>query len=172
MKSFIAVLVLATAASAWHGPVDTPEVQHAKAQHRAAHDAALSGHSIAAPAWHAAAAPAWHGAPAAAAHGPVDTPEVQHAKAQHLAAHAAAAHSSAGHGWNGAPAHDWHGAGAWHGPQHIPVIHNGVPVETPEVQHARAVHLAALSGSAGAGHWAPAHEDDGSYKPHWDHHHY
>ncbi|XP_055615365.1 pupal cuticle protein-like [Toxorhynchites rutilus septentrionalis] len=194
MKAFIAVFVLATAASALqHFPADTPEVQHAKAQHLAAHAAARSGHSIAAPAWHPAApawhaaAPAWHGAPAAV-HGPVDTPEVQQAKAEHLAAHAAArsghslpvaAHAwnaapVAAHAWNAAPvaAHDWHGAGAWHGPQHIPVIHNGVPVETPEVQHARAVHLAAHSGVVGAGHWAPSHEDDGSYKPHWDHHHY
>ncbi|KAL3273254.1 hypothetical protein HHI36_014708 [Cryptolaemus montrouzieri] len=34
----------------------------------------------------------------------------------------------------------------WHGPQHMPVLdHNGVPIDTPEVQHARKEHLAALA---------------------------
>ncbi|XP_058448134.1 histidine-rich protein PFHRP-II-like [Malaya genurostris] len=163
MKVFIvgSVLLLASAASAsyWnYVPADTPEVAHAKAQHLAAHQAARG----------------LHGA------GPIDTPEVQHAKAQHFAAHAAA---RAGHSiphpapaWHAAPAvhaHAWHGAGAWHGPQHIPVIHNGVPVETPEVQHAKAAHLAALHAAGAGSHWSPAgHEDDGSYKPHWDAHNY
>ncbi|XP_053697486.1 pupal cuticle protein-like [Sabethes cyaneus] len=162
MKSFIvgSVLLLATAASAapsyWHYvPADTPEVAHAKAQHLAAHQAARG----------------------LAGAGPIDTPEVQHAKAQHFAAHAAA---RAGHAipapvpaWHGAPAAPaWHGAGAWHGPQHIPVIHNGVPVETPEVQHAKAAHLAALHAAGSGGHWVGGHEDDGSYKPQWDAHNY
>ncbi|XP_021695066.1 cuticle protein 2 [Aedes aegypti] len=159
MKAFIvgSVLLLASAASAsyWHYvPADTPEVAAAKAEHFAAHQKARG----------------------LVGAGPIDTPEVQHAKAQHFAAHAAA---RAGHpvapvavpAWHAAPA--WHGAGAWHGPQHIPVIHNGVPVETPEVQHAKAAHLAALHAAGSGAHWgASAHyEDDGSYKPEYDNYH-
>ncbi|KAK9887749.1 hypothetical protein WA026_000063 [Henosepilachna vigintioctopunctata] len=34
----------------------------------------------------------------------------------------------------------------WHGPEHHPVLdHNGVPVDTHEVQHARKAHLAVLA---------------------------
>ncbi|XP_037815191.1 histidine-rich protein PFHRP-II [Lucilia sericata] len=184
-----------------HGgvPVDTPEVQHAKAAHYAAHAKALgaAGHGHGAPldtpevahakaAHFAAHAAASHGGPshAIAAHGyhvpvihngvPVDTPEVQHAKAAHFAAlakaSAAAVHSggddgswdgghiSGGHG--GPPthyatsAHHVHG-GPYHGPLHIPVIHNGVPVEPAEVQHARAAHLSALA--------AESHKSAGGY---------
>lgn len=42
-------------------------------------------------------------------------------------------------------------AAPWYGPQHVPVIGpNGVPLETPEVQAAKAAHLDALS-KAGSG---------------------
>uniref|UniRef100_A0A182PK21 Uncharacterized protein n=1 Tax=Anopheles epiroticus TaxID=199890 RepID=A0A182PK21_9DIPT len=119
-------------------PLDTPEVAHAKAEHAAAHAKAL-GHAY---------------APA----GPIpDTPEVAHAKAAHLAAHAAAranAHAVA----PVTVAHTQHHAA--HYPQHIPVIKNGVPVETPEVQHAKAAHFAAVAKAQG---YAPAHAH--SYYP-------
>lgn len=143
--------------------VDTPEVEHAKAAHFAAHAAARSGHAYA-PSAHYAAAPVIHNGV------PVDTPEVQHAKAAHFAAVAEAKSQaySAPHAvaeWNGAS------SGHYYGPQHIPVIHNGVPVETPEVQHAKAAHLAAVA-EAGArsydhGQWDNGHYDNG----HWDNGH-
>ncbi|XP_021711992.1 cuticle protein 2-like [Aedes aegypti] len=82
---------------------------------------------------------------------PHDTPEVAAAKAAHFAAHAAAGVGSGGHHW------DHHEAPIqkWHGPIHIPKIHKGVPVETPEVQHAKAFHAAAYAKVAGY-----AHHDD------------
>ncbi|KAK9694653.1 hypothetical protein QE152_g33387 [Popillia japonica] len=53
------------------------------------------------------------------------------------------------------------GGGHWTGPIHIPVIDgNGVPVEPPAVQHARAAHLAAVGDAAarsGAGHVGYGH---------------
>ncbi|KAK4875279.1 hypothetical protein RN001_011701, partial [Aquatica leii] len=113
-------------------PLDTPEVQHAKAAHfHAYNEAAARNHA--------------YGAPYAVAHvGIADTPEVQVAKAAHLAAHA---HARAQHG------HYRKRRGiAYHYPyaQHIPVIdHNGVPVETPEVQAAKAEHFAAHAKLAG-----------------------
>lgn len=78
--------------------------------------------------------------------------QVQQAKAAHFQAYAEAA-SRAGAG-----------AGSWghyrrrrdvYGGYHVPVIGpNGVPVDTPEVQAAKAKHLAALSaaGSRGGGY--------------------
>lgn len=114
--------------------VDTPEVQHAKAAHFAAHAAARAGHPIN-PAHYAHHVPVIHNGV------PVDTPEVQHAKAAHFAA-VAQAKSSAYHG---APATYAAPHGHYYGPQHIPVIANGVPVETPEVQHAKAAHYAAVA---------------------------
>ncbi|XP_055585878.1 cuticle protein 18.7-like [Uranotaenia lowii] len=188
MKAFVlgSVLLLASA-SAGYVPADTPEVAHAKAAHFAAHAAAHTGHH------YAPAAPAghwdnhhheqkWHGPlhfPKIHNGVPVETPEVQHAKAAHFAAIAKeGAHAPAYHGHDDhahwAPAHHEQ---KWHGPQHIPVIHNGVPVETPEVQHAKAAHLSALHGAhagsyAGGAHWGgpSGHEDDGSYRP--EHHNY
>jgi len=121
---------------------------------------------------------------------PVDTPEVQHAKAAHYAAlsQASAHGGAASHGsWDDGrydgrweqshSSHNSYASGYAHkGPIHIPVIHNGVPVEPAEVQHARAAHLNAV---AAAGHGAPAshggyyggngHEDDGQYHAHYDH---
>lgn len=149
-------------------PVDTPEVQHAKAAHFAAHAAA--GHAIA-PASHYSAAPAYHSghyaaAPVIANGVPIDTPEVQHAKAAHFAAVAEAqsrAHSAPAHY---APAH--YGQAHHSGAYHIPVIHNGVPVETPEVQHAKAAHFAAVAEAQGrSGHYD--HHDQ--YDHSWDNGH-
>ncbi|XP_005178026.1 histidine-rich protein PFHRP-II [Musca domestica] len=154
------------AAGHGHGaPLDTPEVSHAKAAHFAAHAAARSGHPGAAS--HAVAAHGFH-IPVIHNGVPVETPEVQHAKAAHFAAVAKAAatagpadHGDDGHydgrwdgdhagGHGGAPSHyatsaHHTPAGPYHGPLHIPVIHNGVPVEPAEVQHARAAHLNALA---------------------------
>ncbi|SPP83109.1 histidine-rich protein PFHRP-II [Drosophila guanche] len=169
-----------------HGaPVETPEVQHAKAAHFAAHAAARSGH---------VGAPIAHGnyhVPVIHNGVPVDTPEVQHAKAAHFAALSqASAHGSSGHSswddgrydgrWESSQSsHGGYAGGYAHnGPIHIPVIHNGVPVEPAEVQHARAAHLnavaAASHGGAGAhggyyGGAAGGHEDDGQYHSHYDH---
>ncbi|XP_023026348.1 cuticular protein 92F [Leptinotarsa decemlineata] len=145
-------------------PLDTPEVQLAKAAHFAAHAKARYGAPVV-PLLHygqplahnalpldtpeVAAAKAQHFhdyAVAAQRNGvsvghlqlapglPVDTPEVQHAKAAHFAAHAEAA--ARAHG-----SHYRRRRGVY--PLHYPVIdHNGVPVETPEVQAAKAHHFA------------------------------
>lgn len=168
-----------------HGvPHDTPEVAAAKLQHAAAHAEANAQHhhlwkrSL----WGGHQAAAWsHAAAPVQIHNgvPVDTPEVQHAKAAHFAAVAEAQSRDAHHGGHYAAGHydDGHYAAApvHSGAYHIPVIHNGVPVETPEVQHAKAAHFAAVaeaSARSGHGHggyhgdgggWA-AHSDDG----HWD----
>lgn len=165
-------------------PVDTPEVQHAKAAHAAAHAAAAakalhSGHH------HLYKRSLWaagHGhlaaAPVALTHAgvPVDTPDVQAAKAEHAAAHAKALagayHAGAGVAGAGPYAAAGHAGGygagyaGAHG-YHVPVLdHKGVPVDTPEVQHARAAHLAALAkASAAAG---PSSHDDGSYHGQYD----
>lgn len=47
---------------------------------------------------------------------------------------------------------------------------SGVPVDTPEVQHAKAAHFAAVAKAGGAAHGHYEHApyiygDDGSYKP-------
>ncbi|XP_055622334.1 cuticle protein 6-like [Toxorhynchites rutilus septentrionalis] len=98
---------------------------------------------------------------------PVETPEVKHAKAAHAAAHAKVAN----HAIYVPTAVDEHQAksvGAWYGPQHVPVIKNGVPIETPEVQHVKAAILSALA-TASVQSRTYGHEDDGSYKPHLYH---
>ncbi|XP_055526483.1 pupal cuticle protein [Wyeomyia smithii] len=170
-------------------PLETPEVQAAKAAHFAAHaeaKARLHRRSIYAGPWnhapaedarashwyhHEALVKKWNGPihiPVIHKGVPVETPEVQHAKAAHAAAYAkvhsgyAPAHE---HHYQ-EPVHEQHHApsyGAWHGPQHVPVIHNGVPVETPEVQHAKAAHYNALAEASAHSQHGP--EDDGSYKP-------
>lgn len=125
--------------------VDTAEVAHAKSVHFAA-VAKAGGHA------------AYGYAPLPVA----DTPEVAHAKAAHFAA-VAEAKSRTGSWDDGSYDGRWDGDnGAWNGRyayapswygQHVPVIHNGVPVETPEVQHAKAAHAAAhAEASARAGH--------------------
>jgi hypothetical protein len=140
-------------------PIETPEVQYAKAAHLAAHAEAKSrigyyGYAphnalpLDTPEVAAAKAQHFHDYAVAAqrnavyapytglygAH-PVDTPEVQHAKAAHFAAYAeAASRSGYGHG------HYRRRRGIYD--YHIPVLdHNGVPVETPEVQAAKAHHF-------------------------------
>ncbi|XP_026755065.1 pupal cuticle protein-like [Galleria mellonella] len=104
----------------------------------------------------------------------VDTPEVAHLKAAHAQAHAAA-HVNAAHGlaplghgalaplgaYAAAPLA--HGAGyaagygKWTGPPaHIQLTHDGqYVVDTPEVQHARAAHLAQYAAAAHAAAASP-----------------
>ncbi|KAI4461735.1 structural contituent of cuticle [Holotrichia oblita] len=163
-------------------PLDTPEVNAAKANHFAAYSQqhAALGQAL------TQSQPAGHGGYGGHGH---YRRKLQHAKAAHFAA-VAEASSRAGaaggayddgsyHGgyddgsydgrYDGAydgrydGAYDGrydggygHGGGQWTGPIHIPVIDgNGVPVEPPAVQHARAAHLAAVGDAAarsGAGH--------------------
>ncbi|XP_017776637.1 PREDICTED: uncharacterized protein LOC108562732 [Nicrophorus vespilloides] len=143
-------------------PVDTVEVQHAKAAHFAAKAEAHARngdyvHGVVG--YTGVVAPVAHHVPAIVNGVPVDTVEVQHAKAAHYAAKAQALNGHYSHGIVGytgvvAPvahhvpvvstyAHHY-APSVYTGPQHVPVIDaSGVPVETPEVQHAKAVHLAA-----------------------------
>lgn len=171
-------------------PVETPEVQHAKAQHFAAHAAARVGHPI-------APAQPIHGYHIPVIHNgvPVETPEVQHAKAAHYAALSEASSRASQGGYNDDGRYDgrYEGRydgrndggydGRWEndlgskysakGPIHIPVIQNGVPVEPPEVQHARAAHLNALAAAshnaANSRHYGGSYEDDGQYRPQYNH---
>ncbi|XP_017780673.1 PREDICTED: cuticle protein 2-like [Nicrophorus vespilloides] len=100
---------------------------------------------------------------------PIDTAEVQHARAAHFL-HKAEAEAQSGHDYyyedpsssykSYAPAAETYGYSTHtlHAPavynhggygssygyeQHVPLIVKGVPVDTIEVQHARAAHLAA-----------------------------
>lgn len=143
-----------------HVPADTPEVAAAKAAHLAVHAAAGSDAH-----WdhHAPQEKAWHGPlhhPVIEKGVPVETPEVKHAKAAHAAAHAKV--DKHDHHYD---SHDVKSEMAWHGPQHVPVIKNGVPVETPEVQKAKAAILSALATADSHSGHHHGHEDDGSYKP-------
>lgn len=114
---------------------------------------------------------------------PLDTPEVQAAKANHFAAYSQA-HANFGQALSQAQP-GGHGQGHYRKrrsiygggyvayPQHVPVIGpNGVPVDTPEVQHAKAAHFAALaeaSARAGpAGSYNDGSYDDGSYDGRYD----
>ncbi|XP_059608238.1 uncharacterized protein LOC132256072 [Phlebotomus argentipes] len=82
---------------------------------------------------------------------PTETPEVRHAKNQLLQKHAEASQHSDSEAQQG----DWqhyevheepaHAAQRWTGPVHVPVLLNGVPTETPEVQKARAQHEQKIS---------------------------
>jgi hypothetical protein len=152
------------------GPVDTPEVQHEKQIHFAAHQRALAGlpanpilyhPQLAQPAVpshyspaHYASAPQYskyhyEPAPAPVNGVPQDTAEVAHAKANHLAlvahakANAAPSHYAPAQYAQSAPSHYAPEAkyGAWQGPIHVPVIYNGVPEETAEVKAAKAKHF-------------------------------
>ncbi|XP_075983540.1 pupal cuticle protein-like [Anticarsia gemmatalis] len=171
--------------------LDTPEVAHAKAAHAAAHAQASTAHGAWAPAGGYIAGPAYgagahYGAPGVGLlkYGPaplahdgrvVDTPEVAHLKAAHIAAHhaahAGAAHGALAHAGAIAPlAYAGHGGGyaagygKWNGPQaHIQLTHDGqYVVDTPEVQHARAVHLHQYA--------AAAHAAAASPEEPWGHH--
>jgi len=164
-------------------PVDTPEVQHEKQIHFAAHQRALAGqpanpilyhpqlaHATAhAPSHYAPAKvhynsyPSKHYEPAPApVNGvPVDTAEVAHAKAAHFAqvAHAKANLAHGSH-YAPAPAHQAY-------PQHVPHIVNGVPEETYEVKAEKAKHFALVAAAQHkAAHYNP--HDDGSYKPSYE----
>lgn len=95
----------------------------------------------------------YQGPPAPLAHDGrvIDTPEVIHAKAAHLAAHAAEAAkaSSLGYGdYSDGKYEDYGGSyvapaqNIYHGPP-APLAHDGRVIDTPEVAHAKAAHLAA-----------------------------
>lgn len=110
------------------------------------------------------------------AYGPVDTPEVQHEKALHFAAHQRALQGLPANplvyhpqlAWKdnhyaAAPAAPVHSYNHWaHQPAPAPV--NGIPVDTAEVAHAKAAHLALVNEAkaklahSGA-HYAPAHDE-------------
>jgi hypothetical protein len=156
------------------GPVDTPEVQHEKQIHFAAHQRALQGlpanpilyhpqlaahntHN-----YHHAPAPspvhynkyAYEPAPAPVNGVPQDTAEVAHAKQAHLAlvahakAHAGPAHyAPAPAPYHSAPAHYAPAKQypVYSGPLHYPVIHNGVPEETAEVRAEKAKHFSLVA---------------------------
>nr|XP_031830395.1 pupal cuticle protein-like [Nomia melanderi] len=92
---------------------------------------------------------AYHGPPAPLAHDGrvVDTPEVAHAKAAHLAAHAAEAAKASPYApdYNDEYSAPYATAPlqvAYHGPP-APLAHDGRVVDTAEVAHAKAAHLAA-----------------------------
>ncbi|CAG9798427.1 unnamed protein product [Chironomus riparius] len=176
-----------------YGPVDTPEVQHEKALHFAAHQRALQGLPANPLVYHPELA--WkdnhHAAPIVSAHYnhyaheaaplpvngvPVDTAEVQHAKAVHFSLVADAKSKLSHSGAHYAPAHyapvhyaqahdEWKSQNVYTGPYHYPTIHNGVPVETPEVKHEKAKHFALVAEAKAQqshhGHYGQ--EDDGSY---------
>ncbi|CAL7942023.1 unnamed protein product [Xylocopa violacea] len=79
----------------------------------------------------------------------IDTPEVAHAKAAHLAAYAAEAAKATSLGYNDGAYEEYegpYGAAAgqalYHGPP-APLAHDGRVIDTPEVAHAKAAHLAA-----------------------------
>ncbi|XP_055645271.1 pupal cuticle protein-like [Toxorhynchites rutilus septentrionalis] len=173
-----------------------PEIDAARAVHLATHSATITGQVLPAPHAHNS----WHGPvhiPVIHKGVPLETPEVQHAKAAHVAAYAETLKHHASSSSQGAwqePHHHHHahhsarvnhdhelhhahnphpqpyGSG-WHGPQHIPVIKNGVPVDTPEVREAKAAHLDALV-SAFAHSGPPGQQDDGFYRSNWDHSYY
>lgn len=126
-------------------PIDTPEVQHARAAHYSAHNAARAG------------IPESYHVPIIHNGVPVDTPEVQHARSAHYAALAEASARA------GPPSSPHYTPSYNHGPIHIPVIQNGVPVDTPEVQHARAAHLNALAAASHSSSHT-GYEDDGQYR--------
>lgn len=106
---------------------------------------------------------------------PIDTPEVQHEKAKHFALVADAKAKLVHSGAHYAPTHDeWKSHNAYHGPYHYPVIHNGVPEETPEVKAEKAKHFALVAEAKTYqphyGHYN--HAEDGSYDPKYDNEHY
>ncbi|XP_044730126.1 uncharacterized transmembrane protein DDB_G0289901-like [Chrysoperla carnea] len=225
MKTFIVftTCLVATMASGWHGaqfpvahenikydghygyaypkinphngvPIDTPEVQHARAAHlsvlsqaRASH-AGWSGDDGSYGGQHGGAGLYGSGnnihydgrygyaQPKIGHNGvPIDTPEVQHARAAHLAALSQAQASHAGWAGNDGSYGGHQGSSSSYGHDNnlhydgrygyaYPKIgHNGVPIDTPEVQHARAAHLSVLS-QAQASHaeWAP--QGSGHYR--------
>ena len=152
-------------------PVDTPEVQHEKAQHFAAVQRALAQQPAypsvyhSAPAHYAAPAKAYNHyayqpAPAPVNGVPVDTAEVQHAKSAHLAAVAEAKAKIGYSGYYPAAAYH-HAPSAYYTP-----AHNGAPEDTYEVKAEKAKHFALVAEAKAKTSYAPSyygHEDDGSY---------
>lgn len=133
------------------GPLDTPEVAAAKANHYAAYNEAAARNG--------AFGAAYLGSPfAISAAGPIDTPEVQQAKAEHFQAVAEASARSGGFGH-----YRRKRSALYQGPQHYPVINElGVPVDTPEVQAAKAYHYSALAEASHRN--ALAGPEEGSYE--------
>ncbi|XP_046615418.1 uncharacterized protein LOC124302893 [Neodiprion virginianus] len=109
----------------------------------------------------------------------LDTPEVAQAKAAHLAAHAAAAaRASRRHQiYDQGPVYDYNEepsayeaaaysapySQSYHGPP-APLAHDGRVVDTPEVAHARAAHLAAHARAASIVSQYGGYEDQGGYR--------
>lgn len=130
-------------------PVDTPEVQAARAQHLAALSQAHQSAPYQGPSRKRRSLPL----------APRDTPEVEHAKHAHYAALNAAASGS----------HQAYNTGSishvvipYQGPVHHPALVRGVPVDTPEVIHARQSHLNAWgSSNAAAAAAGGDREEDG-----------
>lgn len=131
-----------------HGgvPIDTPEVQAARAKHLAALSHAHQSAPYQGPQRKRRSLP----------HAPVDTPEVHHAKMAHYAALNAAA---SGHQQNYNTGSIKHVVIPYHGPLHHPALVKGVPIDTPEVIHAREKHFNAWGNSHAAA--AAAGGDDG-----------
>ncbi|XP_017770584.1 PREDICTED: cuticle protein 18.7-like [Nicrophorus vespilloides] len=130
-------------------PVDTAEVQQARAEHSVhklnaqLRNGDLVHGVVAAPV--VATYAAHYAVPAVVSHDglPLDTAEVAAAKINHFAAHAEALARNA-HAVHYRKRRGIYAYAPWTAvPQHVPVIANGVPVETPEVQHAKAAHFAA-----------------------------
>ncbi|CAG9760568.1 unnamed protein product [Ceutorhynchus assimilis] len=132
-------------------PLDTPEVASAKLQHYQDFAVAAQRNGVHVPLISATtrlAGPL-----------PVDTPEVQHAKAAHFHAYAEAAARGGPSSYLG----HYRRRRDIYGGYHVPVIgHNGVPVDTPEVQAARANHLAALAQASARAGPASHYENIGS----------
>lgn len=137
-----------------HYPVDTPEVAAAKAAHFAAHAARATGHYR-----RRRSAPFPLHYPVIGADGvPVETPEVQAAKAHHFSEYARTLARPGQNIPDNSAYQTAYAAPQYAAPQYAaPVIgHNGVPLETPEVQAAKANHFAALNAASGrSGSYAP-----------------
>ncbi|KAK9889565.1 hypothetical protein WA026_006939 [Henosepilachna vigintioctopunctata] len=125
-------------------PIDTPEVQHAKAAHFAAHaEASARAHGLVHLRRRRGIYAYPQHIPLIDARGvPVDTPAVQAARAHHLAAHAEASLKSGHLAY--VPYHDVSPV-VYAAPHHFGAVLglDGHPVDTPEVQHAKAAHFAA-----------------------------
>ncbi|XP_046742502.1 uncharacterized protein LOC124409126 [Diprion similis] len=110
----------------------------------------------------------------------LDTPEVAQAKAAHLAAHAAAAarasrrhqiydqgpvydYNEEPNAYEAAAAYSAPHSQSYHGPP-APLAHDGRVVDTPEVAHARATHLAAHARAASIVSQYGGYEDEGGYR--------
>ncbi|XP_046742500.1 uncharacterized protein LOC124409124 [Diprion similis] len=146
----------AAAKASWGAPADEDDYGHSGHLVGYATPAAYGEHS-------AHAGHGYHGPPAPLDHKGrvIDTPDVAHLKAAHLAAHAEAlanAHHSGGYegeGYYGGSAEHGFAAGAghaghaYHGPP-APLAHDGRVVDTPEVAHAKAAHLAAHAAASDA----------------------